>query len=111
MSAHIDSPIVIIPILKNNDPTSPIWVFNLGDMHIDSNDDSNRDSKYIYFNLALSSINVEVCILFDIFSITHVILSMLKGILPIDSIYLKIYLAKLRFPLVLHQKKFKGNLN
>ncbi len=33
----IESPVMIVPILKNNDPASPVWRIKLGDIHINSN--------------------------------------------------------------------------
>lgn len=32
----VESPIVLIPILKNDDPSSPIWCFKLGDIELTS---------------------------------------------------------------------------
>ena len=36
ISVSIESPILIVPIFKNNDPTSPVWRFRLGDITIKS---------------------------------------------------------------------------
>eukprot|EP00826_Nyctotherus_ovalis_P026479 TRINITY_DN20678_c0_g1_i2.p1 TRINITY_DN20678_c0_g1~~TRINITY_DN20678_c0_g1_i2.p1 ORF type:complete len:257 (-),score=51.38 TRINITY_DN20678_c0_g1_i2:163-933(-) len=33
---NIESPILIVPIMKNNDPSSPVWCFKLGDIRINS---------------------------------------------------------------------------
>jgi len=33
---YIESPILIVPIMRNNDPASPIWCFKLGDIKINS---------------------------------------------------------------------------
>jgi len=32
----VESPVVLVPILKNNDPSSPIWCFKLGDIKLTS---------------------------------------------------------------------------
>ena len=37
ISVFVESPAVIVPILKNNDPASPVWCIRLGDIHLDSN--------------------------------------------------------------------------
>ncbi len=32
----VESPVLIVPILKNNDPSSPVWCFKLGDIRVTS---------------------------------------------------------------------------
>jgi hypothetical protein len=34
INIYIKSPQIIVPLRRNNDPTSPIWYFHLGDLHI-----------------------------------------------------------------------------
>ena len=36
ISVSVESPVVLVPILKNNDPASPVWCFRLGDMSINT---------------------------------------------------------------------------
>ncbi len=36
ISVFVESPVVLVPLLKNNDPASPVWCFRLGDMHINT---------------------------------------------------------------------------
>ncbi len=60
VAAHVESPVIVIPLLKNNDPATPIWVFSLGNLKVVSNDEANRDSKYIYIDSELTSTKIEV---------------------------------------------------
>ncbi len=54
------SPIIILPLVKNNDPTSPIWVFQLGNLNIDTIDSSPKAIEYLELKAGITAINVEV---------------------------------------------------
>lgn len=58
ISVSIASPIIVLPLLKNNDPLSPVWVVRLGDLRVVSLD--SADQKYLNLNAALTTINIEV---------------------------------------------------
>jgi hypothetical protein len=59
--ADIASPILVLPILKNNDPASPIWVLKLGDLLVQSTETTNSQS--INLTADLTKINIEVSLL------------------------------------------------
>jgi len=59
INVNVASPILILPILKNNDPMSPIWVIKLGDLAILS-DKENKDQQETKLIVNVSKINIEV---------------------------------------------------
>ena len=64
IKANIKAPTLIVPIKKNNDPMSPVWVFKMGCMHIQPKEDNSMAAQYFSFEADLSSINIEVFIVF-----------------------------------------------
>lgn len=59
LCVDIESPVVLIPIMKNGDPETPIWVFNIGNLKLVSKDEQNRDFKYLHVYLEVSSTRFE----------------------------------------------------
>ena len=59
LSIHIESPVMLIPIMKNGDPETPIWVFNIGNLKVESKDEQNRDLKYVDLYCEISSTRFE----------------------------------------------------
>ena len=57
LNANISAPMLIVPLMKNNDPNSPIWVFKLGNLNVISKPESKIFQK---FNVDISSICFEV---------------------------------------------------
>ena len=56
--ADIASPILVLPILKNNDPNSPVWILRLGDLLVQSTETTHSQS--INLTADLTKINIEV---------------------------------------------------
>eukprot|EP00826_Nyctotherus_ovalis_P026973 TRINITY_DN21026_c0_g1_i1.p1 TRINITY_DN21026_c0_g1~~TRINITY_DN21026_c0_g1_i1.p1 ORF type:complete len:169 (-),score=34.21 TRINITY_DN21026_c0_g1_i1:415-921(-) len=58
----VESPVVLVPILKNNDPSSPIWCFKLGDIKLTSKASAVFDSKDepVYNELEASLKNISL---------------------------------------------------
>lgn len=63
LNANIKAPTLIVPIKKNNDPMSPVWVFKMGCVRIQSKEDKTMAAQYISFETELTSINIEVILL------------------------------------------------
>eukprot|EP01022_Parablepharisma_sp_SALTPOND_P001728 TRINITY_DN1071_c0_g1_i1.p1 TRINITY_DN1071_c0_g1~~TRINITY_DN1071_c0_g1_i1.p1 ORF type:complete len:1296 (+),score=172.27 TRINITY_DN1071_c0_g1_i1:23862-27749(+) len=73
----IESPVLIVPILKNNDPSSPVWCFKLGDIKITSKVICTNQQKqpnmttlegpvYDHFELTLDNIGLDVSYFYGI---------------------------------------------
>ena len=58
INAEIATPIIILPILKNNDSSSPVWVLRLGDLLVKSTESAN--SQTVNLTADLTKTNVEV---------------------------------------------------
>lgn len=59
VSGFVESPVILLPIMKNGDPKSPIWVFSLGNLRVSSQDTENRDSKYIHIFSEISNTRID----------------------------------------------------
>lgn len=61
---HVDiaAPILVLPILKNNDPQSPLWALKLGDLLVKSA--GSGSGQAVNLAVELTKINIEVvCVL------------------------------------------------
>lgn len=56
----IGGPVIIVPINKSNIQSSPIWVFNLGDFKIKTEEANKENEQYLRLSILLSKVNVEV---------------------------------------------------
>lgn len=57
LNANMSAPLLIVPLMKNNDPNSPIWVFKLGNLSLIS---KQENIEYQKFDVNLSSMCFEV---------------------------------------------------
>ncbi len=57
---NIASPVIVLPLLKNNDPASPVWVFRLGNLIMATKDSGSDDKEYVTVEAALTGITLEV---------------------------------------------------
>lgn len=60
LNINIKAPTIIVPIEKDNNPKSPIWIFSMGYLKVISKEDKSVSDKYANFIAELSSMNIEV---------------------------------------------------
>ena len=63
----IGGPIIIVPVKKTNFQSSPIWIFNLGDLKIKTEEANKENEQYLRLSMFLTKVNVEVYLFYNIY--------------------------------------------